>query len=29
VHNGSKPRYAAIISCESTPELNQWISSKL
>ena len=28
VHNGTKPRYAAIISCESSPELNAWIESK-
>ncbi len=28
VHNGNQPRYAAIISCESSPELNEWIKSK-
>lgn len=29
VHNGTKPRYAAIISCESSPELDAWIKSKM
>jgi hypothetical protein len=28
VHNGDKPRYAAIISVESSPELEKWIQSK-
>ena len=29
VHNGDKPRYAVIISCESSPKLNEWIQSKM
>jgi len=29
VHNGDKPRYAVIISAESTPELNAWIKNKM
>jgi hypothetical protein len=28
VHNGDKPRYAAIISVESSPEMEAWIQSK-
>ena len=29
VHNGKEARYAAIISVESSPELEQWIGSKI
>ena len=29
VHNGNKPRYAVIISCESSPALDEWIKSKM
>lgn len=29
VHNGTQSRYAAIISCESSPKLNEWIKSKM
>ena len=29
VHNGIKARYAAIISVESTPELEKWVQSKM
>jgi hypothetical protein len=29
VHNGKEPRYAVIISTESSPKLDAWIKSKM